>query len=1227
MSDATESSGSILFDFADQLLTDVDAGRLRPLAHYLERFPGHEEKVAREYLALTGTFTGADTSGTKRDRRSQRIGPYEIVGVLGRGGQGVVYRALDRRLDRSVALKVLTIPVASVSQGRRARFRREAEILARLDHPGICAVLDADLDGESPYIAMRYIEGETLAAALVRAREERDRGETPASPSDSATSASRLLAPRRPLELAETLSFFERTARALHAAHEAGVVHRDVKPGNLMVSAEGAPVILDFGLAQDDAEASAQLTRSDEVFGTPAYISPEQLESGRHVDRATDVYSLGVVLYEVLTLTRPFQADSNAALAEAIRSAPLPPPRKWNPNLPADLAVVLETALERDVARRYPTALDFAEELRRVREYEPILARPAGPLLRLRRFGQRNPVMATGIVGSIVALSVALSIALVLLDRVRDEKQRKESALALFEGGWFRDEASSSLPYSPPFALDYAIAAAGRDPGLASNRVLLAALEALHERAVLIGHTKVVYDVDIDSTSRRIATASLDGTVRIWDAVSGRGEATFDMGGAVHTVAITPDGSRIAYGGADGRAFVRSLVDASEPAVELEGHARDVYDIEFSADGARVLTASRDTTARVFDAATGRELVVCAGHTGSIAEARFARSDAWVVTRSSEPKGGSMVAESDATKRIFDARTGRELWRLGGSPTAATALAVSSDGRWLAVGCEDATAQLWDLAAAHASARADGESVPTLAPLHEFSVSGRMHAVRFSPDGRSLALSWDSGAKVVDVSSGADRYVLPDHGHRAVAKIEFRPDGREIATAAYDDTLRVFDAESGALLRMCRGSARQIQGLAWSPDGSFLTTWQRQFSVSVWYGEQRPFLPVLRGHSGRVRTARFTADGRHVFTSSDDGTARAWSVPTGAPELVFDAGAAESRSEPLLGVAFDANVRRVATTDASGRVRVWDGRDARLEHVVETRSPTRLAAVLSPDGSRLACVDGSRGILVRNLAIGTEYRFDAHDGEVTTLRFSPDGARLATGGSDRTICAWDVREDAPVGGVAPTLLWRSQPFETHIRGLKNVFDLAFSPDGRFVAAAEQGTRVEVFDESGRRVARTPVIATPGLVVFSPDQSLILVGSKYGRGTTLWSFPARGPFGELVAVGGIGPARDHHTNSLTALATARDAQFAVSGSLDGTARLWDLPTRSAIASYFGHSDAVFDADIDPSGTWIVTAAADGTARLWPRDLEAAARKARPDGFTTVVGPLPNPTRNE
>ena len=259
---------------------------------------------------------------------------------------------------------------------------------------------------------MRYVEGETLAQWI----EHRRLTKTSVSREDVAT----------------LLRWTEEAARALHVAHEAGLIHRDVKPGNVMIDHEGRAVVLDFGLARPaEGTGDATLTQTGALLGTPAYMSPEQILAARYrLDRRTDVYSLGVTLYECLTLKLPFEAATHGQLYQEILSSAPESPRRLNPSVGDDLRVVVETAMDRDRERRYATAADFAEDLRRICECEPIRARPAGPLLRLRRWGQRNPVLATSTAGLFVTLAVGLAIALHLLGEVTGQRDAKDDALA-----------------------------------------------------------------------------------------------------------------------------------------------------------------------------------------------------------------------------------------------------------------------------------------------------------------------------------------------------------------------------------------------------------------------------------------------------------------------------------------------------------------------------------------------------------------------------------------------------------------------------------------------------------------------------------------------------------------------------------------------------------------------------------------------------------------------------
>jgi eukaryotic-like serine/threonine-protein kinase len=418
-----ESIARIVADCSNRLNAGEKVDTTRIVGIYPDLAP-ELEKALRAISEFKSTLETDLPHGT--------IGDYQILREIGRGGMGIVYEGLQVSLNRRVAIKLL--PSNLLTNPRAVeRILHEAKVAASLKHPGICTVHDAGIEDGVPSIAMEFIEGETLATRLSTARATGfplalENTTDVLSMLDSRDAEAQAAGKEGPVkvpqkeEIPGILDIVERTARALHAAHEAGFVHRDIKPGNIMVSRSGEPVILDFGLAQD-VEGGKRLSVSGELLGTPAYMSPEQIAAGRiQVDRRTDVYSLGVTLYEALTYRLPFDAATREGIFKKILGGEPPDPRTLNRNVSKDLKVVLETALEKDLDRRYRTALDLAEDLRRVKDYEPIRARPAGPILKFQRWVQRNPVVATATVAAFLILAVGLTISLALLDRVEKER-------------------------------------------------------------------------------------------------------------------------------------------------------------------------------------------------------------------------------------------------------------------------------------------------------------------------------------------------------------------------------------------------------------------------------------------------------------------------------------------------------------------------------------------------------------------------------------------------------------------------------------------------------------------------------------------------------------------------------------------------------------------------------------------------------------------------------------
>lgn len=400
----TPQEDRIIIRFLELHAQDAEAGNVRALHEYLRLFPGHDDAIATEFLRQARILTDGDTEADTGfpSEHQGLIGPYEVIEEIGRGGQGVVYRARDTRVARQVALKILDGRLAADADAL-VRMRREAEIASKLDHPGICVVYDTGVDDRRPWVAMRYVEGRALSAVL------RERTGPPCSRESL----------HRDLELVAKI------ADALEAAHEAGVIHRDVKPANVMVTEAGQPVVLDFGLARDEDAMGPSLTASDAVLGTPAYMSPEQFraQAGRP-DRRTDVWSLGVILYLVVTGTLPFEGPTLAALSQQILSDPPTEPRRLNTSVSRDVATVVNTALQKNRADRYATAGALATDLRNIIEGRPIIARPAGPALRLKRWATRNPVLATVSGVAVVGLIGALFFALNLLASERDRVEK-----------------------------------------------------------------------------------------------------------------------------------------------------------------------------------------------------------------------------------------------------------------------------------------------------------------------------------------------------------------------------------------------------------------------------------------------------------------------------------------------------------------------------------------------------------------------------------------------------------------------------------------------------------------------------------------------------------------------------------------------------------------------------------------------------------------------------------
>ena len=450
-------------------LVRVEGGERLDFEAYCKEHPEQADELLRLHALmrrLQEALPGPALSERgKQDESGTTVGPYVLAAELGRGGQSVVYLAQDTRLGRRVALKVLqrfdlTGQGSSSPSGPLARMRREAEIVSKLEHPGICVMYEFGEHGGRPYLAMRYVEGETLEAKISRSRKLRLDAVAIDSTGASLAQDHEKQGGARRRRLMRIVHLVEVVARALHSAHQAGVIHRDIKPANVMIGPEGMPVVLDFGLAFDGHHDASPLTLTGEIMGSPPYMAPEQIRGRpREVDRRTDVHALGVVLFECATLQRPFSASTRESLLMKILAEEAPDPRSLNSSIDRDLGVVIAKALEKSPQDRYPSALALAEDLRRIREREPILARRAGWLVRARRWMQRNPWRAAS--AAAVLLAAAAIARSVTLETSEKTRQRSDAAV---EAGFQALLDDSEPPGHRPGARGHARRGSGRSP-------------------------------------------------------------------------------------------------------------------------------------------------------------------------------------------------------------------------------------------------------------------------------------------------------------------------------------------------------------------------------------------------------------------------------------------------------------------------------------------------------------------------------------------------------------------------------------------------------------------------------------------------------------------------------------------------------------------------------------------------------------------------------------------